>query len=54
MKRKRKMITLPDDIIKMTENAIEEGMYSGIRSFSGLIEYLLRKEIEKIKRRQER
>ncbi|MEM1528500.1 MAG: hypothetical protein QW503_06590 [Sulfolobales archaeon] len=43
----RKTVTIPKDLVEWAENAIRNGEYPGIRSLSGLIEYLLRKEMER-------
>ena len=47
MNRVKKKITLPSDVIKWAEKALEEATYPGVRSFSALIEYLLRGEMNK-------
>lgn len=47
MNRVKKTITLPPDVVKWAEKAIEEATYPGVRSFSALIEYLLRGEMSK-------
>jgi hypothetical protein len=47
MDRTKKTITLPPDVIKWAEVVIGEGSYPGVRSFSALIEYLLRSEMSK-------
>ena len=44
MQRVRKTVTIPKDLVEWAENEIKKGTYPGIRSFSGFIEYLLRKE----------
>jgi len=44
MKRVKKTITIPKDLVEWANNVIEEGKYPGIRSLSGFIEYLLRNE----------
>jgi hypothetical protein len=44
MQRVRKTITIPKDLVEWAEKEIREGTYPGIRSLSGFIEYLLRKE----------
>ena len=50
MDRVKKTITLPDDVVKWAKTELDKGAYSGVRSFSGLIEYLLRKEMKIAKR----
>jgi Arc/MetJ-type ribon-helix-helix transcriptional regulator len=40
-------ITLPQDVVEWGRKAVKEGRYAGVRSFSGLIEFLLRREMEK-------
>ncbi|MEM0245026.1 MAG: hypothetical protein QXM42_07380 [Zestosphaera sp.] len=47
MRHVRKTVTIPRDLVEWAENAIRNGEYPGIRSLSGLIEYLLRKEMER-------
>ena len=47
MRRVRKTITIPEDLVKWAEEVIRNGEYPGIRSLSGFIEYLLRKEKER-------
>lgn len=47
MNRIKKTITLPSDIVNWATKVVEEGKYPGVRSFSGLIEYLFRKEMSK-------
>ena len=44
MKRVRKTITIPEDLVEWAEREIKDGRYPGVRSLSGLIEYLLRNE----------
>jgi len=44
MQRIRKTITIPKDLVEWAKKEIEKGTYPGIRSLSGFIEYLLRKE----------
>jgi len=44
MKRVKKTITIPKDLVEWANNVIGEGKYPGIRSLSGFIEYLLRNE----------
>jgi len=48
MKRVKKTITIPEDLVEWANNVIEDGKYPGIRSLSGLIEYLLRNERKRI------
>jgi Arc/MetJ-type ribon-helix-helix transcriptional regulator len=43
----RVTITLPSDLVEWAKNAVKEGRYAGIRSFSGLVELLLKREMEK-------
>ncbi|MFZ8791791.1 MAG: hypothetical protein ACO2OS_05950 [Thermosphaera aggregans] len=43
----RVTIILPSDLVEWAKNAVKEGRYAGIRSFSGLVELLLKREIEK-------
>jgi len=45
--RVKKNITLPRDVVEWAEEAVKGGKYAGVRSLSGLIEYLLKKEMEK-------
>ena len=45
MNRVKKTITLPPDVIKWAQKAIEDASYPGVRSFSALVEYLLRGEM---------
>jgi hypothetical protein len=45
--RVKKNITLLQDVVEWAEGAIKEGKYAGVRSLSGLIEYLLKREMEK-------
>jgi hypothetical protein len=40
-------ITLPPDLVGWGKNAVKEGRYAGVRSFSGLVELLLKREMEK-------
>lgn len=47
MIRVRKTITLPADVAEWAMKAVREGRYAGVRSLSGLVELLLRKEMEK-------
>jgi Arc/MetJ-type ribon-helix-helix transcriptional regulator len=47
--RVKKNITLPRDVVDWAEKAVKEGKYAGVRSLSGLIEYLLRKERDREK-----
>ena len=47
MNRAKKTITLPPDIVAWAKEAIEKSKYPGVRSFSALIEYLLRVEMSK-------
>ena len=44
LKRVRKTITIPEDLVEWAEREIKDGRYPGVRSLSGLIEYLLRNE----------
>jgi Arc/MetJ-type ribon-helix-helix transcriptional regulator len=44
LKQIRKTITIPEELVEWAERKINNGKYPGVRSFSGLIEYLLRKE----------
>jgi len=44
----KKTITLPKDLTEWAEKVVKEGKYPGIRSLSGLVEYLLRNEKEKL------
>lgn len=44
MERIRKTVTVPKDLIEWAEKEIKSGNYPGIRSLSGLVEYLLRIE----------
>jgi Arc/MetJ-type ribon-helix-helix transcriptional regulator len=43
--RVKKNITLPIDVVEWAEEAVKGGRYAGVRSLSGLIEYLLRREM---------
>ncbi|MCC6014613.1 MAG: hypothetical protein LM564_02790 [Desulfurococcaceae archaeon] len=43
----RVTITLPSDLVEWGKNAVKEGRYAGVRSFSGLVELLLKREMEK-------
>ena len=43
----RKTITIPEDLVEWAEDSLRKGNYPGIRSLSGLVEYLLRNEKEK-------
>jgi len=43
----RKTITIPEDLVEWAENSLQKGNYPGIRSLSGLVEYLLRNEKER-------
>jgi len=43
----RKSVTLPLDVVEWAEKAIREGRYAGVRSFSALVELLLRREMER-------
>jgi len=45
--RVRKTITLPADVVEWAKKAVKEGRYAGVRSFSGLVELLLRREMER-------
>jgi Arc/MetJ-type ribon-helix-helix transcriptional regulator len=45
--RVKKNITLPRDVVEWADRAVKEGKYAGVRSLSGLIEYLLRIEMKK-------
>lgn len=47
MSKVRKTITLPSDVVEWAEKAVREGEYAGVRSFSGLVEYLLRMEMKR-------
>ena len=49
MDRIKKTITLRKDAIEWAEYQIEEGVYPGVRSLSGLIEYLLSSEMRRQK-----
>jgi len=40
-------ITLPPDLVGWGKNAVKEGRYAGVRSFSRLVELLLKREMEK-------
>jgi Arc/MetJ-type ribon-helix-helix transcriptional regulator len=44
--RVKKNITLPPDVVKWAERSVKEGRYAGVRSLSGLIEYLLKREMK--------
>jgi len=50
MKRIKKTITLPLELVEWANKAVSEGRYAGIRSFSALIEYLLKKEMLKLEK----
>jgi hypothetical protein len=52
MNKVRKNLTLPSDIIEWAEKALDDGKYAGVRSLSGLVEYLLRKEMKKNENRR--
>jgi Arc/MetJ-type ribon-helix-helix transcriptional regulator len=43
----RVSITLPSDLVEWAKNAVKEGKYAGVRSFSGLVELLLKREMDK-------
>ena len=45
--RVKKTITLPADVAEWAKRAVKEGRYAGVRSLSGLIELLLRREMER-------
>jgi Arc/MetJ-type ribon-helix-helix transcriptional regulator len=47
MKKIRKTVTLPLNVTEWAEEAVKRGDYAGVRSFSGLIEYLLRIEMKR-------
>ncbi|MEM0241112.1 MAG: hypothetical protein QXP29_06590 [Candidatus Nezhaarchaeales archaeon] len=47
MRRIRKTITIPRELVEWAENIIKNGEYSGICSLSGFIEYLMHNEREK-------
>jgi len=47
--RVKKNITLPRDVVEWAEETVKVGKYAGVRSLSGLIEYLLRKEKDREK-----
>lgn len=46
VRRVRKTVTIPRDLVEWVENGIRNSEYPGIRSLSGLIEYLVRNERE--------
>jgi len=48
MNKVRKTITLPLDVVVWAEKAVREGKYAGVRSFSGLVEYLLKTEMKRV------
>jgi hypothetical protein len=43
----RTSITLPPDVVEWAKKVAREGRYPGVRSLSGLVELLLRREMEK-------
>jgi Arc/MetJ-type ribon-helix-helix transcriptional regulator len=49
MEKTRKTVTLPKELVEWAENAVREGKYPGIRSLSGLVEFLMRNERDKNK-----
>jgi len=40
-------ITLIQDVVEWGKKVLKEGRYAGVRSFSGLVEFLLRREMKK-------
>jgi hypothetical protein len=51
MKRVKKTLTLPEELIGWAENTIKEGKYPGIRSLSGFMELLLLEEKKRSSRK---
>jgi len=49
VRRVRKTVTIPRDLVEWVENGIRNSEYPCIRSLSGLIEYLVRNEREEKK-----
>lgn len=47
MDRVKKTITLPRGVVQWAEKEVEKGAYPGVRSFSALVEYLLRSEMSR-------
>jgi len=43
----RVSITLPPDVVEWAKRVAREGRYPGVRSLSGLVELLLRREMER-------